>query len=69
MAETARKKNNPALAILVISLLVVMVLIAFVDADGRRRAADSGQTMPVDKGGDAAVMLQPDPGAPDPQRR
>jgi len=67
MAETPRRRNNhSALAVIVISLLVVMGLIAFVDGDGSRRAADSGVTMPVDRGGDGAVMPAPRPGTPAP---
>ena len=69
MADITKRRNTPVLAIIVISLLVVMALIAFVDADGGRRAADSGSSMPVDRGGDAAVMPQPNPGAPVPARQ
>lgn len=64
MAEAARKKNYNALAVIVIALLVVMGLIALVEGDGMRRAPDSGETMPVDRGGDGAVMPEPNPGAP-----
>lgn len=69
MADIAKRKQTPVLAIIVISLLVIMGLIALVDADGGRRAADSGETMPMDRGGDGAVMPQPNPGAPVPVRR
>lgn len=69
MADPARRKSPPILAVIVISLLVAMVLIAIVGGDGSRRAADSGVTMPVDRGSDAAVMPQPNPGAPVADRR
>ena len=69
MADTGKRKQNPTLAIIVISLLVVMALIAFVDGDGSRRSPDAGVNMPVDRGGDGAVMPQPNPGAPVPARR
>lgn len=65
----ARKRNYPLLAIIVISLLVVMGLIAWVESDGRTVAEDSGETMPVDLGEEAPVMPIPNPGAPVPERR
>lgn len=68
MAEAARRKNHNALAVIVIALLVVMGLIALVEGDGFRRAGDSGETMPVDKGGAGAIMPEPNPGAPAPAR-
>ena len=67
--QPRRRNNNAALAVIVISLLVVMGLIALVEGDGRRQAADSGVAMPVDRGSDAAVMPEPNPGAPVPARR
>ena len=68
MADIAKRRNTPILAVIVIALLAVMGLIAFVDGDGSRRAADTGVSMPVDRGGDGAVMPQPNPGAPVPDR-
>lgn len=70
MADVPRRKNNnAALAVIVISLLVVMGLIAFVEGDGGRQAADTGVTMPKDRGGEGAVMPEPNPGAPVPARQ
>jgi hypothetical protein len=68
MADAAPRKrnNNSALAVIVISLLVIMGLIAFVDRDDSRQAADSGVTMGMDRGGDGAVMPTPAPGTPAP---
>ena len=67
MTDTPRRRsNNSALAVIVIALLVVMGLIAFVDRDGERTAADSGVSMPVDEGGEGAIMPQPVPGQPAP---
>ena len=68
MADTAHRKNHNALAVIVIALLVVMGLIALVEGDGFRRSPDSGSTMPIDRGGDGAVMPTPNPGAPVPDR-
>lgn len=69
MADLPRRRNNnSALAVIVISLLVVMGLIALVEGDGSRKAADSGVTMPMDRGGDGAIMPEPNPGAPVPNR-
>ena len=65
-APPRRRSNNSALAVIVIALLVVMGLIALVGADGGRKAADSGVTMPLDKGGEGAVMPTPVPGTPAP---
>lgn len=61
-----RRTNNSALAVIVISLLVIMGLIAFVEADGRRQSADSQVAMPQDEGGSGAVMPTPVPGQPAP---
>lgn len=69
MAEPAHRKNNNALAFIVIALLVVMGLIALLGRDGFRQAPDTGTTMPMDRGGDDAVMPEPNPGAPVPARR
>ena len=70
MAEPPRRKtNNAVLAVIVISLLVVMGLVAFFGSDGQRRAADSGVTMPVDAANETTVMPESDPGAPVPERR
>jgi hypothetical protein len=60
------RNNNATLAVIVISLLVVMGLIALVDRDGSRTAADSGVTAPIDRGGDGAIMPTPQPGTPAP---
>ncbi len=61
-----RRSNNATLAVIVIALLVMLGMIAFVEADGRRRAADSGVASPVDEGGAGAIMPTPVPGQPAP---
>jgi len=61
-----RQRQAPWLAIIVISLLVIMGLIAFVERDGSTVAEDSGVRMGVDAGEEAPVNPNPDPGAPIP---
>jgi hypothetical protein len=69
MAEDFRKKRNfPALAIIVIALLVLMGLIALFQQDGGMRTQDAREDMPIDRADERPVM--PDearPGAPTPQ--
>lgn len=66
MADTTHRKNHSALAVIVIALLAVMGLIALVEGDGFRRSPDAEVTMPVDRGGEGAIMPTPNPGAPSP---
>lgn len=68
-APAARKSNTPVLAIIVIALVVIMGLIAWVKFGGSSRAPDTGEDVPVERGGEPAVMPESNPGAPVPERR
>jgi hypothetical protein len=71
MADYRRRRGqNPMLAIIVISLLVIMGLIAWVERDRFTTSPDSGVEMPVDvpSPGEQPVNPNPNPGAPIPER-
>ncbi len=64
----ARRRQAPWLAIIVISLLVVMGLIAFVERDGSRTTPDAEVSVPQDLPEEAPINPNPNPGAPVPQQ-
>lgn len=67
---SARRRNNPWLAVIVISLLVVMGLFAWKTWDGDSQVApDSGVAIPQDTPETAPINPNPNPGAPVPERR
>ena len=63
-----RQRQAPWLAIIVISLLVVMGLITFVERDGGRTTPDAEVTVGVDRPEEAPINPNPNPGAPIPER-